>query len=122
MGFIFDLQMYLYPPRISVNMKFVGELSIAERVEFWNAIVKNVNEIEITEKDIETLDDYEFKIGRITPAVFQALKEMDITIDNVHEYDLDDYYDAYDKFMDTFVETALLVFIKRVESAVAQKY
>ena len=122
MGFIFDLQMYLYPPRISVNMKFVGELSIAERVEFWNAIVKNVNEIEITEKDIETLDDYEFKIGRITPAVLQALKEMDITIDNVHEYDLDDYYDAYDKFMDTFVETALLVFIKRVESAVAQKY
>ena len=102
-------------------MKFVGEMSIAERVEFWNAIVKNVNEIEITEKDIETLDDYEFKIGRITPAVFQALKEMDITIDNVHEYDLDDYYDAYDKFMDTFVETALLVFIKRVESAAAGK-
>lgn len=118
-GFIFNLQMYLYQPRIFVNMKFVGELSIAERVEFWNAIVRNVNEIEITEKDIETLDDYEFKIGRITPAVFQALKEMDITIDNVHEYDLDDYYDAYDKFMDTFVETALLVFIKRVESAAA---
>ena len=113
--------MYLYPPRIFVNMKFVGELSIAERVELWNAIVKNVNEIEVTEKDIETLDDYEFKIGRITPAVFQALKEMDITIDNVHEYDLDDYYDAYDKFMDTFVETALLVFIKRVESAAARK-
>lgn len=110
--------MYLCLPRISVTMKFIGDISIAERVKLWNAIVGNVNEIEITEKDIEALDDYEFKIDRITPAVFQALEEMDITIDNVHEYDLDDYYDAYDKFMDTFVETAHLVFIKRVEQAV----
>ena len=109
--------MYLYQPRIFVIMKSFEELSDAELSKLWNAVERNVNEIEITDKDIETLDDYEFKIGRITPAVFQALKEMDITIDNVHEYDLDDYYDAYDKFMDTFVETALLVFIKRVESA-----
>ena len=50
--------MYLYQPRISVNMKFIGDISIAERVKLWNAIVGNVNEIEITEKDIEALDDY----------------------------------------------------------------
>ena len=44
--------MYLCLPRISVTMKFIGDISIAERVKLWNAIVGNVNEIEITEKDI----------------------------------------------------------------------
>ena len=104
--------------RAFVNMKFIEELSEAELADLWNAIVRNVNNIKITKKDIETLDDYDFDVDRVTPAVYRALDEMDVTVDNILDFDDDEYDDAYDNFVDSFVEPALLVFIERVEQYV----
>ena len=109
---------YLYPARASVTMKFIEELSEAELANLWNAIVRNVNKIKITKKDIETLDDYDFDVDRVTPAVYRALDEMDVTVDNILDYDDDEYDDTYDEFYDSFVEPALLAFIERVEQSV----
>ena len=110
--------MYLYPSRAFGNMKFIEELSGAELGQLWNAIVRNVNKIKITKKDIELLDDYDFDVDRVTPAVYRALDEMDVTVDNILDFDDDEYDDAYDNFVDSFVEPALLVFIERVEQYV----
>ena len=118
-GFFFrTVGTYLYPARAFVNMKFIEELSEAELADLWNAIVRNVNKITITRKDIETLDDYDFDVDRVTPAVYRALDEMDVTVDNILDFDDDEYDDAYDNFVDSFVEPALLAFIERVEQAV----
>ena len=99
-------------------MKFIEELSEAELAQLWNAIVRNVNKIKITKKDIETLDDYDFDVDRVTPAVYRALDKMDVTVDNILDYDDDEYDDTYDEFYDSFVEPALLAFIERVEQSV----
>ena len=99
-------------------MKFIEELSEAELAQLWNAIVRNVNKIKITKKDIELLDDYDFDVDRVTPAVYRALDEMDVTVDNILDYDDDEYDDVYDEFYDSFVETALLAFINNVEYSV----
>lgn len=99
-------------------MKFIEELSEAELADLWNAIVRRVNNIKITKKDIETLDDYDFDVDRVTPAVYRTLDEMDVTVDNILDFDDDEYDDAYDNFVDSFVEPALLVFIERVEQYV----
>ena len=99
-------------------MKFIEELSEAELAQLWNAIVRNVNKIKITKKDIETLDDYDFDVDRVIPAVYRALDEMDVTIDNILNYDDEEYDDVYDKFYNSFVETALLAFINNVEYSV----
>ena len=98
-------------------MKFIEELSGEELGQLWNAVVRNVNKIELTDKDIELLDDYDYVygIGRVTPAVYRALDEMDVTVDNILNYDDEEYDDVYDKFYNSFVETALLAFINNVE-------
>lgn len=110
--------MYLYLPRVSVNMKFIEELSGEELGQLWNAVVRNVDKIEITDKDFELLDDYVYGIGRVIPVVYRALDEMDVTIDNILNYDDEEYDDVYDKFYNSFVETALLAFINNVEYSV----
>lgn len=110
--------MYLYSPHVFVIMKFIEELSGEELGQLWNAVVKNVNEIEITDKDFEMLDDYVYGIDRVTPAVYRALNEMDVTVDNILNYDDDEYNDVYDRFYKAFVETALLAFISNVEFSV----
>ena len=121
MGFILDspvVDVYLYPPRVSVSMKFIEELSREELGQLWNAVVRNVDKIEITDKDFELLDDYIYGIDRVMPAVKRALDEMDVTIDNILNYDDEEYDDVYDKFYNSFVETALLAFINNVEYSV----
>ena len=110
--------MYLYPPRVSVNMKFIEELSGEELGQLWNAVVRNVDKIEITDKDFELLDDYVYGIDRVMPAVQRALDEMAVTIDNILNYDDEEYDVVYDKFYNSFVETALLAFINNVEYSV----
>lgn len=112
------VDVYLYPPRVSVNMKFIEELSGEELGQLWNAVVRNVDKIEITDKDFELLDDYVYGIDRVIPAVYRALDEMDVTIDNILNYDDEEYDDVYDKFYNSFVETALLAFINNVEYSV----
>ena len=109
---------YLYPARAFVNMKFIEELSGEELGQLWNAVVRNVDKIEITDKDFELLDDYIYGIDRVMPAVKRALDEMDVTIDNVLNYDDEEYDVVYDKFYNSFVETALLAFINNVEYSV----
>ena len=110
--------MYLYPPRVSVNMKFIEELSGEELGQLWNAVVRNVDKIEITDKDFELLDDYVYGIDRVMPAVQRALDEMAVTIDNILNYDDEEYDVVYDKFYNSFVEPALLAFINNVEYSV----
>ena len=80
--------------------------------------MRNVNKIKITNKDIERLDDYDFDVDRVTPAVYRALDEMGVTVDNILDYDDDEYDDVYDEFYDSFVEPALLAFINNVEQSV----
>ena len=102
-------------------MKFIEELSEAELAQLWNAIVRNVNKIKITKKDIETLDDYDFDVDRVTPAVYRALDEMDVTVDIstmiTNHLGMTTYSNAYYTFVESFVEPALSVFIERVKKA-----
>ena len=73
--------MYLCPARIFVNMKSFEELSDAELSRLWNAIERNVNKIEITEKDVKAITDFEYGINRVMPAVERASDEMGVTVD-----------------------------------------
>ena len=99
-------------------MKFIGEISIAERVKLWNAVERNVNKIKITDKDVKVLSDYSYGIDRVMPAVERALDEMGVTVDYIYDdYDPVEYNKAYYTFVDSFVERAVFAFIKRVEQA-----
>ena len=99
-------------------MKLFEELSDAELSRLWNAIVKHVNKIKITDKDVKVIHDYSYGIDRVMPAVERALDEMGVTVDYIYDdYDPVEYNKAYYTFVDSFVERAVFAFIKRVEQA-----
>lgn len=113
--------MYLCPARIFVIMKSFEELSDAELSRLWNAIVKHVNKIEITEKDVKAITDFEYGINRIISVVERASDEMGVTVDistmiTTH-LGMTTYNNAYYTFVESFVEPALSVFIERVKKA-----
>lgn len=114
-------KMYLCPARIFVIMKSFEELSDAELSRLWNAVERNVNEIEITEKDVKAVTDFEYGIDRIMSVVERASDEMGVTVDIstmiTNHLGMTTYSNAYYTFVDSFVERALSVFIERVKKA-----
>ena len=113
--------MYLCPARIFVIMKSFEELSDAELSRLWNAVERNVNKIEITEKDVKAITDFEYGIDRIMSVVERASDEMGVTVDistmiTTH-LGMTTYNNAYYTFVESFVEPALSVFIERVKKA-----
>ena len=111
--------MYLCHPRVFVNMKLFEELSDAELSRLWNTIVKHVNKIKITDKDVEAITDFGYGIDRIAPVVDRALDEMGVKVNYIDDdYDPFGYNDkVYYTFVESFFEPAVLVFIERVKKA-----
>ena len=100
-------------------MKLFEELSDAELTRLWNAIVRNVNKIKITDKDVKAITDFDYGIDRIAPVVDRALDEMGVKVDYIDDdYDPFGYNNVYYTFVESFVEPAVLAFIERVEQAV----
>ena len=113
--------MYLCPARIFVIMKSFEELSDAELSKLWDAVERNVNEIEITEKDVKAITDFEYGIDRIMSVVERVSDEMGVTVDIsmmiTNHLGMTTYNNAYYTFVESFVEPALSVFTDRVEQA-----
>ena len=99
-------------------MKSFEELSDAELTKLWNAVVRNVNKIKITEKDVEVIHDYDYGIDRVMPAVQRALDEMGVEVKYIYDdYDPVEYNKAFYTFVDSFVEPAVLEVINLVKRA-----
>lgn len=113
--------MYLCPARTFVIMKSFEELSDAELSRLWNAVERNVNKIEIIDKDVKAITDFEYGIDRVMPAVERASDEMGVTVDIstmiMTHLGMTTYTNAYYTFVESFVEPALSVFTDRVEQA-----